>query len=124
VTRNLPDPGLFCQATYCPEHRLCAQVPGAVAWEEPHLAGPQHSITTKPKQRACGGLSIDHILCELLAYVVEDVLLRLALDGRLLHRQKKMAPSLETDQLCTRNGGRSELCIVVELQCVICGMEY
>ncbi len=33
---------------------------------------------------------------------------------------EEVAPSIETDQPCTRNGGRSELGIVVELQCVVC----
>ena len=36
--RNLLDPGLFCQAVYGPENSLGAQVSGASAWEEPHLA--------------------------------------------------------------------------------------
>jgi len=39
--RDLLDPGLFCQAVYGPEHRLGAQVSGAAAREEPHLAGLQ-----------------------------------------------------------------------------------
>ena len=39
--RDLLDPGLFCQAVYGPEHRLGAQVSGAPAGEEPHLAGLQ-----------------------------------------------------------------------------------
>jgi hypothetical protein len=37
--RNLLDPGLFCQAIYCPEHGLGTQVSGAPAGEEPLLAG-------------------------------------------------------------------------------------
>jgi len=38
LARDLLDPGLFCQAVYCPEHRLGAQVSGALAGEEPHMA--------------------------------------------------------------------------------------
>ena len=37
-TRNLLDPGLFCQAVYGPQHGLGAQMTGAPAGEEPHLA--------------------------------------------------------------------------------------
>ncbi len=36
--RYLLDPGLFCQPVYGPEDRLCAQMPGAPAREEPLLA--------------------------------------------------------------------------------------
>lgn len=54
----------------------------------------------------------------------QDVPLRLPLDCRFFDCQEKMAPSREADQLCTGNVGRSELCIVVELQCIVCGMEY
>jgi len=36
--RDLLYPGLFCQAVYGPEHGLGAQMSGAPAWEEPHLA--------------------------------------------------------------------------------------
>ena len=42
--RNLLDPGLFCQAVYGPEHCLGAKMPGAPAWEEPHLAQARSSI--------------------------------------------------------------------------------
>ena len=38
TAHNLLDHGLFCQAVYGPEHRLGAQVSGALAGEEPHLA--------------------------------------------------------------------------------------
>ena len=44
--RNLLDPGLFCQAVYGPEHRLGAQMSGAPAGEEPHLAQARGSIYT------------------------------------------------------------------------------
>ena len=56
--------------------------------------------------------------------MVEDVLLHDCADGRLLDSHEKVAPSLETDQSCTRNRGSSELGIVIKLQCVVCGMEY
>jgi len=36
--RGFLDPGIFCQAVYGPEYRLGAQVSGAPAREEPHLA--------------------------------------------------------------------------------------
>jgi hypothetical protein len=61
---------------------------------------------------------------ELLAYVVEDVLLYGGPDSRLLDNHEEVAPSPETDQLCTRNGGGGKLSIVVELQRIVCGMEY
>ena len=51
----------------------------------------------------------------LLAHGVDDVLLHGRADGRLLDTDEKVAPSLEMDQPCTRNGGSSELGIVVEL---------
>ncbi len=63
-------------------------------------------------------------LWELLVHVVEDVLLHGCADGRLLDTYEEVAPSLESDQPRTRNGGSSELSIVVELQCIVCGMEY
>jgi hypothetical protein len=37
--QDLLDPGLFCQAVYGPKHGLGTQVSGALAREEPHLAG-------------------------------------------------------------------------------------
>jgi hypothetical protein len=52
---------------------------------------------------------------ELLAYVVENVLLHGRPDSRLLDNYEEMATSPETDQLCTRNGGGGKLSIVVEL---------
>ncbi len=55
--------------------------------------------------------------------MVEDVLLHDRADGRLLDAYEKMAPSLETEQLCPRNGGSRELGIVKELQGVVGGME-
>lgn len=63
-------------------------------------------------------------LWELLAHVVEDVLLHDRADGRLLDNHEEVAPFLEADQPCTRNGGSSKFGIVVDLQCVVCGMEY
>ncbi len=62
-------------------------------------------------------------LREQLARVIKDVLLHGGADGRLLNNHEEMAPSLETDQSCARNGGSSELGIVVNLECVVCGMQ-
>ncbi len=45
-------------------------------------------------------------------------------DRCLLDGHEEVAPSLETRQPCTRNGGSSELGIVVGLQRVVRGMEY
>jgi len=52
--RNLLDPGLFCQAVYGPEHRLGAQMSGAPAGEEPHLAWLQalpYGLQERPESR-------------------------------------------------------------------------
>ena len=56
--------------------------------------------------------------------MVQDMLLHGRADGRLLDTHEKVAPSLETDQPGPWDGGGRELGIVVELQSVVCGVEY
>lgn len=60
---------------------------------------------------------------ELRAQVVADMLLHDRADGRLLDTHEEVAPTLETEQPGTQNGGSGELGIVVKLEAVVGGME-